>query len=170
MGYAGACTNIFIFAGCLAYTHCIEELKGSLSWPGLKSFEGLGTYFKLGIPCFLSTYLEWVAYELMGILCGYIGVNEQASQFVILNLVSFIYCFTHGLGVAINCLVGQSIGDGKIEEGKQYLRAGMLFAVVYVLSLNMSFFFYLEEILRMIITNEKVIELCVQVAPLAVLG
>ena len=45
----------------------------------MRVLSGIGEYLSLGIPSAIMLMLEWWAYELMTVIGGYIGVNEQAS-------------------------------------------------------------------------------------------
>jgi MATE family multidrug resistance protein len=49
-----------------------------------ESFKGLGNYLKIGIPSAMMLCLEWWAFEIIHIMVGYIGVDEQAANVVIL--------------------------------------------------------------------------------------
>lgn len=51
--------------------------------------------------------LEWWAYEVMTLLSGYIGVNEQASQVVIMNIIALLFMIALGLNQAASATIGQ---------------------------------------------------------------
>ena len=78
-GYATSLTNLIAFVGILTFSLRDPEIRKSLQWPNKKIFSGVRDYLALGIPSAIMLMLEWWAYELMTLMSGYIGVNEQAA-------------------------------------------------------------------------------------------
>jgi len=54
-------------------------------------------YLKLGIPNSLMLIYEWWAFEIMTIMSGMLGVNEQAAQIILFTLVQFFFQVPLGL-------------------------------------------------------------------------
>jgi Na+-driven multidrug efflux pump len=64
--------------------------------------------------------LEWGTFELMGLIAGLLGVNEQAACMFIMNIVIILYMFSVGFEVAACCIVGNEIGSGNLQMAVTY--------------------------------------------------
>ena len=51
----------------------------------------------LGIPSALMLCLEWWSFEIMILIAGYIGVDEQASQFLVIQITDLLLMVAFGL-------------------------------------------------------------------------
>lgn len=45
-------------------------------------------YLKIGIPNALTIFMEFSSYEIMILFVGYLGVIQQATQIILLNLIA----------------------------------------------------------------------------------
>ena len=54
----------------------VDEIRQAVQWPDKRIFEDLWPYLKLGLSASLGLFFEWVAFEIMVILSGLIGLNE----------------------------------------------------------------------------------------------
>lgn len=79
IGYASTLSNLTVYSSLIIYSSCIPELKEAVFLPDKKTFRMLSQYLALGVPSVLMMMLEWWAYEVMTLMAGYIGVNEQAA-------------------------------------------------------------------------------------------
>lgn len=101
--------------------------------------EGIADYLKLGAPCALMICLEWWAYQIMQFMSGYFGVASQASNVLLMTILSFGFMAALGLQQASSTLVGQEIGKGDIVAAKQYYLASkyvsaFIFAIIIVIT------------------------------------
>ena len=64
--------------------------------PDHRVFLGFNTYMSLAVPSTIMLVLDWWIWELMVLISGYLGVNEQAATILIMNLVSLAYMFATG--------------------------------------------------------------------------
>ena len=94
---ASATTNGIIYLIVLIYTSCLPEIKEAVSLPTKSVFSNIGQYLVLGVPTAAMMCLEWWAYEVMTLMAGYIGVNEQAAQIVLMNIVALLYMVSLGI-------------------------------------------------------------------------
>ena len=79
------------------YAHCIKSIKETLFFPTTDSFRGWAEYLRLSVPATLMLCAEWWAFEILTILSGIIGVNEQASQVIAFNVLA--QCFMIPMGM-----------------------------------------------------------------------
>lgn len=90
----------------LIYSSCIPEISEAVFLPDRRTFRGIGQYLALGIPSAMMLCLEWWAYEIMTLMAGYIGVEVQAAQIVLMNIIAFMFMFALGLSTAACTTVG----------------------------------------------------------------
>ena len=88
--------------------------------PNKRTISGIDQYLALGIPSAMMLCLEWWAYEIMTLMAGYIGVEVQAAQIVLMNIIAFMFMFALGLSTAACTTVGQQIGKGDYKKAKEY--------------------------------------------------
>jgi Na+-driven multidrug efflux pump len=54
----------------------------------------------------------------MTLISGYIGITQQASQVLFLNIFNFTFTFAQGFATAVSASIGQQIGKGDVEKAK----------------------------------------------------
>ena len=64
--------------------------------PTKEVFSEWGSYFHLAIPSMLMLCAEWWAFEIITIMSGYLGVDEQAVIVVLHNLSELIFMLMVG--------------------------------------------------------------------------
>ena len=67
--------------------------------------------------------LEWVAFEVIALLCGIIPDPEEAliaigSNAIVLNVSTFIFMTYLGIGVAGNVRIGNALGAGDAHRAE----------------------------------------------------
>jgi Na+-driven multidrug efflux pump len=80
---------------------------------------------------------EWWGYEIVTILGGYIGVDEQAVLVVLFNLIAFMFMVPLGFSEAACTVVGNSLGANQPKLGWKY------FKLLSLISLSTCFIYYL---------------------------
>lgn len=115
VGIAGSVSNLVVYLCLLKYTSIIPDIQEALSWPSSSSFTGLEDYLRIGIPSALMLCIEWWAFEVMTLVTGYISVDAQASQVVILNIIALMFMFSLGLQQAAASTIGQCIGSSDVK-------------------------------------------------------
>lgn len=74
----------------------------------------------LGIPSALMLCLEWWSFEIMILIAGYIGVDEQASQFLVIQITDLLLMVAFGLQQAASSCIGQQIGKGDVTSAREF--------------------------------------------------
>lgn len=64
------------------------------------------TYIEIGLPNMLTLIIEFISYEVTVIYMGQIGVENQATQIVLLNFFSVPLMLAFGYQQAACALVG----------------------------------------------------------------
>ena len=109
-GIASVITNSIIYIIIMVYTNMLPDLREANTFPDAQVFKNLGEYMSLGVPTAAMQCLEWWAFEVMTLIAGYIGVTEQASQLVLLNIIALLYMIALGIQQAATSTVGSQIG------------------------------------------------------------
>jgi Na+-driven multidrug efflux pump len=86
--------------------------------------------------------LEWWAFEAMVIMSGYIGVNEQAAQIILLNIVGLMFFLALGLQQAASSNIGHEIGRKNIEKAKLFMNITNKVSVMFIGSAVFSFYVF----------------------------
>ena len=97
-------------------------------WEGFQpsqalSFKSILRFLDLGVPGMLQVMFEWVAFELIALLCGIIPNQEEAliaigSNAVVYNVSSFAFMLYLGTSVAGNVRIGNALGAGDAHRAE----------------------------------------------------
>ncbi|KAE9002756.1 hypothetical protein PF005_g24380 [Phytophthora fragariae] len=103
-------------------------------WPGWQPKEAvnhLGTFLTLGLPGMVMMELEWVSFEIMAAIVGWLpnSVVAISVHSVLVNVSTFAFNFFLGISVAANVLVGNYLGSNKPHHAKLASTLGMLLSV-----------------------------------------
>ena len=81
IGIAGTLSNLFLLIGNLYMTSTIEEIQPALkvTMRDSRIYSQLKVYWKLGFPSMVVICVEWVAYELITLMAGYLSVAELSA-------------------------------------------------------------------------------------------
>jgi len=120
---AAAATNItyilnMIIADVWIRLKSKTDFKDMVFWYDSTVLHDLCEYLKIGVPGMLMLCFEWWAFELLAIFTGLLGVDQLATEVVIINLISFIFMLPLGISYSASALTGNYIGEGKIDMGK----------------------------------------------------
>lgn len=77
---------------------------------------------QLGISSAIMMCLEWWVYEVMIIMSGIIGVNEQACQLIVINIATLVFCIAQGIQYSASNYIGQAIGRSEVRKARAYMR------------------------------------------------
>jgi MATE family multidrug resistance protein len=117
--------------------------------------------------------LGWWAFEIISVMIGYIGVEEQAANFCIFQIHLLFYMMTLGLNQAASSKIGQMIGLGDVIEAREYFRAGAYISITICITCSITFFLFGRCLLGIMTDNEAIIEkamtvqyyVCIQMLP-----
>ncbi|KAG6616046.1 Multidrug and toxin extrusion protein 1 [Phytophthora cinnamomi] len=103
-------------------------------WPGWQPKEAidhLGKFLTLGLPGMVMMELEWISFEIMAAIVGWLpnSVVAISVHSVLVNVSTFAFNFFLGISVAANVLVGNYLGSNKPHHAKMASTLGMLLSV-----------------------------------------
>lgn len=79
LGISTGLANFLSFICLNVYPLFVKEARPAMRLPGTDALKGIYEYLSMGLPLCLMSFFEWVSYELMIIMSGYLGVASQAT-------------------------------------------------------------------------------------------
>lgn len=114
--------------------------------------------YKISLPVSFQNVFILIGFLAFIAIAGLLGIKEQAaSQGIFTTLfMSFLPCF--GFGIAIQTLVGNSIGAGKKKLAMVYGFETAKIATYYTFCLGLVFIIFPQHILSIITNDHTIIE------------
>lgn len=94
-------------------------------------YNDMYTYFKIGLPNIAVIFVDWSTYEIMTLISGYIGVTEQSSQIICLNVLALMFQIPCGFQQAMTSHVGKEIGANEPKNAYETYKIINIFSLVY---------------------------------------
>ena len=102
------------------YPLSLKNLNKALFWPNKNDcFTKWDEFLALGIPTACMECLEWWAFDILILITGVIGVEEQAANVIIMNIVFDASMIAYGMQEALTTLVGNCIGANQVKLSKK---------------------------------------------------
>lgn len=168
-GMAMATTFIFIYTFLTLHSHCIPEIRKALFWPTADSFTGWGEYLSISTPATIMMCAEWWAFEVLIIFAGYISVEAQASQVLVLLISNFVFNFAKGMSEATGSLIGNQIGDNKVDIAKTICKVTFFVAGIGILIVACILFAVRVQVASLFTQEEELIEAVSGIIPILAL-
>lgn len=115
--------------------------------------------WKISIPVSIQNVFILIGFLIFVAITGIIGTTEQAAtQATISTLfISFLPCF--GFGIAVQTLVGNNLGSGKLKLAKIYGFETAKIASYYTIILGIIFIVFPQYVLLIITNDYSIIEI-----------
>lgn len=114
--------------------------------PNMDALKGWKQYFGIAIPATMMLCSEWWFFELLMLTAGGLGVKEQATMVVMLNLLGFMWMLPMGFQEALCTVVGNCIGENKPELARKYLKVTTGIALSIITAWTGAFFFFRQPV------------------------
>lgn len=98
-------------------------------------------------------FLDWSCFEIMTLMCGYIGVTEQATQIILFNVLQVMFQVPYGIQQASCALIGHAIGDENVPLGRRIYKCVMIFTVLADI-IEWSLLYYFRKYFCSVFTSE----------------
>ena len=56
-----------------------------------RNFTSIWEYVQIGMPNVVIIILDWACFQIMVVIAGYIGVNQQACQIILLGIINVLF-------------------------------------------------------------------------------
>lgn len=125
---------------------------------------------KISLPVSLQNIFILIGFLSFIAITGLIGIMEQAASNVIFSamLISLLPCF--GFGIAVQTLVGNTIGSGDFKLAKHYGFETSKIASIYTVFIGIIFFAFPRAVLILTTNDQQVIETAVPALRIAAFG
>jgi len=125
---------------------------------------------KISLPVSLQNIFILVGFLSFIAITGLIGTAEQAASNVVFSslLISLMPCF--GFGIAVQTLVGNSLGKGDVRQAKHFGFETSKLAMFYTLLVGIVFITAPRIVLTVITNDKSVIETAVPALRIAGFG
>ncbi len=145
MGYVGVicakiATTMLFLVSILVYMYrsgsCMASLVSMTSpniWKDVHS--GLRQYLSQSLPTMAMLCLDSWSMASMSIVCARIGVVDMAANSVATGIGSALFVGCMGISSATGVLVGNSVGEKNVANGKFFVKAGIVLNIVIILAL-----------------------------------
>lgn len=128
----------------------------------------IGNIKRLAIPAGLQQVLDTLALTVTYSIVGMVGTKELACYSVLINFINLVGLPAWGLGTAGATLVGQSLGEKKVEEATRWAWDVLKLGMVGMFFLGMPFWIIPESILAIWIHDPQTRQLAI--LPTQILG
>jgi len=142
IGYASSISNLSVYMSLIMYTHTTPSIQEAVQMPNARTFQGLYEYLTLGVPLAMMLCLEWWAFEAMVLMSGYIGVDEQATQIILLNIIGLCFFLALGLQQAATSCIGHEIGVGNVAQAKKFYQVSQQVSACFVGGAALTFYLF----------------------------
>lgn len=115
---ATAISRLVQLIACLVVSFLSKNVKLNLTYMFIRSKVLLGDFIRLSLPA-LGNDLSWsVAFSMYSVILGHLGTDAVAanSLVTVVRNVGSVFCFA--IASAGTILLGQIMGQGKLEESK----------------------------------------------------
>ena len=133
-------------------------------WSGFRLKEAITTrqikkFLNLGIPGMAQMMFEWVAFEVIALLCGLFPGEDYAvvaigANAIVFNISTLIFMVYLGASIAGSIRIGNAMGSGDTHRAK--MAAFLILALGTLLSImNVSLLISFRDKLPYIFTNDE---------------
>jgi len=162
LGAAVARTVASVTLPCLLLAYLFYEKKCIKSfwhgWHLKNAINGIPIFLSLGIPGMLQIGLEWWAYELLTVVCGWLpdGVTALGANAVAQNVTSITSMIYWGTSIAGNVRIGQALGAGLVVRAKAVSNLVIGVSAIMSIIVGASILAY-RSVLPQLFTNDSTI-------------
>lgn len=176
MGLAGAGLGSTLATFCDALFYIgVSLLPGyRVKYRYFKNFKFIkniaSSIVKISLPVSLQNIFILVGFLSFIAITGFIGTIEQAASNVVFSslLISLMPCF--GFGIAVQTLVGNSLGRGDIKLAKHYGFETSRLATIYTFVVGIIFILVPRIVLILTTNDQNIIETAVPALRIAGIG
>ncbi|MCQ2406801.1 MAG: hypothetical protein MJ067_06280, partial [Oscillospiraceae bacterium] len=90
-----------------------------------------GEYFRFAVPVLISDTLLGLSLSITSAITGHVGAEMSAASAIVMSIVRIITVFNSGMSGASAIVIGNTIGQGGIDEAKRQANTYVLISVVF---------------------------------------
>lgn len=145
LGISGAAISTVLsgVASFLVFAVLILRRKNNASFATRRGwrphFELLGRILRFGFPNGVQFFIDVFGFTVFVLLIGRIGLVELAATNIAFNINSLAFMPMIGLGMAISVLVGQYVGEGRVDLASRSTYTGAVICFLYMGLIALSY-------------------------------
>ncbi|CDW76610.1 transparent testa 12 protein [Stylonychia lemnae] len=139
-----------------------SQYKESWFFGGMETFQNFAQYSKLAIPSALIFCMEYLGFEVLCIISGYISVAANAAQVITLTSNLMFYMIPTGFSMASTTIVGQLIGQKKSKLAKANSSFIIKYSCFLALFMGGLLFVLRNQLAGAFSTNPEVVDITSQ--------
>ena len=89
-----------------------------------------GEYLGLGIPGAIMITLEWLCFEYLVIMSGWLSIEHQSAVTIVNEFANTNWAPALGLNLTMSVLIGNSLGANNASLAKKYCKNVIFIGVV----------------------------------------
>ncbi|UCF96315.1 MAG: MATE family efflux transporter [Spirochaetaceae bacterium] len=101
--------------------------------------ELMARILRFGIPSGVQFFIDIFGFTVFILLIGRIGMVELAATNIAFNINSLAFMPMIGLGMAVSILVGQYVGEGRVELASRSTYSGFAICIIYMGIIALSY-------------------------------
>lgn len=127
---ATSISRLVELVGCFLVSSFGQDIKLDLRYLFVKNKLLFGDFVRLSLPALLNDISWSVAFSMYSVIMGHMGTDAVAANSFVVVARNFgtVLCF--GVGSAAGILVGNVIGENKMEKAKRYASGFMRLTVL----------------------------------------
>ncbi|MCD6156284.1 MAG: MATE family efflux transporter [Candidatus Atribacteria bacterium] len=161
LGVAGAALATTIAQGISGLIGLLVLFKLNIISPHIRSswwdWSIITTMFHLGMPAGVQQSIVSLGILAMTSLVNLFGEKVVAAYGAATRIDQFSFLPAMTISVAISSIAGQNLGFGDYQRSREVLRWGTIITFCFALPIATLVFFEAENLIRIFITEEKVI-------------
>jgi len=152
-GLAWASLLVRYFMGISLLIMCLREVKlnNKIDWSLIKEL------VKVGGPIVISVFFEVMAFCSVTLFIGKFAEIQTAANNITLNLASLAFMIPMSIGAALSVKVGHHWGEKKIDDIKNYAKAGLFSCLTFSVLLSCIFLIYPTFLLSLFSKDQEVL-------------
>jgi MATE family multidrug resistance protein len=152
LAYASFAIRIFLAMVLLILT------RKYLSW-GKVDFNFIKSTFKFSLPIASMFFIEVLAFCVVSILIGGMGVATAAANNILLNVASITFMIPLSISNAVSVKIGARFGEKDLDGIKKYSYAAIFISTVFMIITASLYILFPEQIMKFVTQDPEVISI-----------
>lgn len=127
---ATAASRVAELLACVVVSGRTKEIKLNPAYMLIRSRVLFQDFVKLAVPALLNDVLWGVAFSMYSVIIGHLGTDAVAANSLVTVVRNFGTVFCFGVASAGGILVGNVLGENKIEKARDYTSRVMRLTII----------------------------------------
>lgn len=127
---ATAVSRLVELAACIAVSMCSREIKLNPGYMFIRNKVLLGDFVKLSLPALANDVIWGTAFSMYSVIMGHLGNDAVAANSIVTVVRNFGTTFCFGVASGSSILLGNIIGENRMEDARECARKAMKLTVI----------------------------------------